>query len=403
MEAFYQLEWDQTIIDNCGTFFASNDVAADGCDNNYTVLSAAQRDGILGAGATIEQLNALIGQDYYAGLDELGITIGPEGVTVPRGGDRDARDSGQYGLAFRWLADAAEYGLYFMNYHSRTPTVGYKNASAAEIGALLGLLGTPAPGGPLPPGAAFGALASPALLSNGEYFLEYPEDIRLYGASFATTLPTGTAWSGEISYRPNLPVSLNSTYTTGLLATGIGAAIGAGDVAGAIGQAGLEHRGYNRKEVTQIQTTFTHFFDQVLGAGRVTVVGEVGFAHVGGLESKSDLRYGRDSIYGLDTPEYGNDGFVTANSWGYRLRALADYSNVFAGVNLTPNVSFSHDVHGYGPNGLFNEGSKAVSVGVDAVYQNSYTASLSYTDFFGGDYNTLVDRDFLALSVGVNF
>ncbi|HCC63004.1 MAG TPA: DUF1302 domain-containing protein, partial [Pseudomonas sp.] len=63
-----------------------------------------------------------------------------------------------------------------MNYHSRTPTVGYKNASAAEIGALLGLLGTPSPAPGLPAGAAFGALASPALLSNGEYFLEYPED-----------------------------------------------------------------------------------------------------------------------------------------------------------------------------------------------------------------------------------
>ncbi|MGE6190346.1 DUF1302 domain-containing protein [Stutzerimonas stutzeri] len=403
MEAFYQLEWDQTIVDNCGTFFASNDVAADGCDNNYTVLSAAQRDAIIAAGATIEQLNAIIGADYYAGLDDLGIIVGPEGVTVPRGGDRDARDSGQYGFAFRWLGDAAEYGLYFMNYHSRTPTVGYKNASASDIAALLGLLGTPSPGGPLPSGAAFGGLASAALLSNGEYYLEYPEDIRLYGASFSSTLPSGTAWSGEISYRPNLPVALNSTYTTGLLAAGIGGSIVAGDIPGAIGQAGVEHQGYNRKEVTQIQTTFTHFFDQVLGAGRVTVVGEIGYAHVGGLESKSDLRYGRDSIYGLDTAEYGNHGFVTANSWGYRLRTIADYNNVFAGINLKPNLSFSHDVDGYGPNGLFNEGSKAVSIGLDAEYQNTYTASLSYTDFFGGDYNTLVDRDFLAFSVGVNF
>lgn len=100
---------------------------------------------------------------------------------------------------------------------------------------------------------------------------------------------------------------------------------------------------------------------------------------------------------------YGRHGFVTANSWGYRLRAIADYNNVFAGINLKPNLSFSHDVDGYGPNGLFNEGSKAVSIGLDAEYQNMYTASLSYTDFFGGDYNTLVDRDFLAFSVGVNF
>jgi hypothetical protein len=31
-----------------------------------------------------------------------------------------------------------------------------------------------------------------------------------------------------------------------------------------------------RKEITQLQTTFTHFFDQVMGASRLTLVGEVG-------------------------------------------------------------------------------------------------------------------------------
>jgi hypothetical protein len=44
-----------------------------------------------------------------------------------------------------------------------------------------------------------------------------------------------------------------------------------------------------------------------------------------------------------------------------------------------------------------------VSLGLDAEYQNTYTASVAYTDFFGGKYNTSIDRDFLALSVGVNF
>lgn len=42
-------------------------------------------------------------------------------------------------------------------------------------------------------------------------------------------------------------------------------------------------------------------------------------------------------------------------------------------------------------------------MGIDAEYLNAYTASLSYTNFFGGDYNTSSDRDFVALSVGVNF
>ncbi|EWC42972.1 DUF1302 domain-containing protein [Stutzerimonas stutzeri] len=407
MEAFYQLEWDQTIADNCGTFFAV-DVAQDGCDNNYHAGSPAV--------APLQPISGAFGQ---------GFDVTPEGVVLPRAGDRDARDSGQFGLALRWLGDATEYGAYFMNYHSRTPIVSTQTATG-----ILGMATNPAfgtavggavavTGGPCDP-AVFGGntsacvqevaggLLQSAALGNGRYYLEYPEDIQLYGLSFSTTLPTGTAWGGEISYRPNAPVQINTQDVTRALLNPLSLGLTGSAASPVASMEGADNRGYNRKEITQIQTTFTHFFDQVLGAGRVTLVGEIGYAHVGGLESKSELRYGRDAIYGsVDDPlalaDYGDDGFVTANSWGYRVRALADYSNVFAGVNLTPNVSFSHDVDGYGPNGLFNEGSKAVSVGVDAVYQNMYTASLSYTDFFGGDYNTLVDRDFLAFSMGVNF
>jgi hypothetical protein len=98
-----------------------------------------------------------------------------------------------------------------------------------------------------------------------------------------------------------------------------------------------------------------------------------------------------------------DDGFVTSTAWGYRAKAIWDYPDVFSGVNLKPSVSWSHDVDGYGPNGLFTEGAKAISLGLDAEYQNTYTASLAYTDFFGGKYNTATDRDFVALSFGVNF
>ena len=97
----------------------------------------------------------------------------------------------------------------------------------------------------------------------------------------------------------------------------------------------------------------------------------------------------------------GRHGFYTSGSWGYRARGILDYNNVFAGINLKPNVAWSHDVDGYGP--VFIEGAKAISIGLDAEYQNTYTTSLSYTNFFGGDYNTSVDRDFVALSFGMNF
>ena len=136
----------------------------------------------------------------------MGFDVTSEGVITPRSGDRDAVDSGQFGVAFRWLADAAEYGVYFMNYHSRTPVVSTttSNISLADAAAIGG-------SGRCrdadQPGRWHLAKRRPG---NGSYYLEYPEDIRLYGASFSTTLPTGTAWSGEISYRPNAPVQINT-------------------------------------------------------------------------------------------------------------------------------------------------------------------------------------------------
>lgn len=394
MEAFYQLEWDQTILDNCGTFFASNDVAADGCSDNYNILSAEYTNLIKTFGPVLAG----------AGLD---LTYTDEGLMVPRGPDRDARDSGQWGLAFRWLGDNTEYGVYAMNYHSRTPILSMQNTDAGTIATAAGLIGS---GNPT---LALGGAA--ALVGKGQYFMEYPEDIRLYGASFSTMLPTGTAWQGEISYRPNAPVQINTQAMTLKLATSITEQLATGGPSAALAMAGVENRGYNRKPITQVQTTFTHFFDQVLGAERATVVGEVGFTHVGDLESKNKTRYGRDANYGIkgslvdpgDTSvaKFGDHGFVTANSWGYRVRAILDYNDVFAGVNLKPNMAFSHDVDGYspGPVGAFNEGSMAVSFGLDAEYQNMYTASIGYTNFFEGRYNMLTDRDFASMSVGINF
>ncbi|WP_165680355.1 DUF1302 domain-containing protein [Metapseudomonas otitidis] len=402
-EAFYQLEWDQTVVDNCGTFFAQPDIVADGCDGNLRVLRSAS------------SLGPALGL-----LTARGVDVNQEGVLVRRGPDRDARDGGQWGTALRYFFEPldTEFGAYFMNYHSRTPIFsGSAPAQSVFVDS-----------------AGLGALAPLAVAGRSDYFMEYPEDIRLYGLSFSTTLPTGTAWSGELSYRPNAPVQLNSTD---ILFAGVGPLSSLSPAFALFGNASLldgvpgqDLNGYRRKEITQFQTTFTHFFDQVMGAERLTLVGEVGVVHVGGLESTSKVRYGRDPIYGpgplpatgttntclaLNTSTLGSasaknvskycedDGFVTSTAWGYRVRAIWDYNDVFAGINLKPNVAWSHDVDGYGPNGLFTEGAKAVSLGLDAEYQNTYTASLSYTDFFGGKYNTLTDRDFLALSFGMNF
>lgn len=367
-ETFYQLDWEQTVVDNCGTFFAP-DTVADGCNDNFTV-------------GVPDAVNGLL---PFAEAMEVDITA--EGLHVPRGSDQDARNSGQWGLALRWMGDETEYGAYVMNYHSRQPYLGFTTPDSADIVRALGLgLGN--------------ALGQSSLLGNSEYFFEYPEDIRLYGASFSTTLASGTAWSGELSYRPNMPLAFNAIDATNSPVLHVVSGAMAGGLLGALETAGEDLSAYKRKEVTQAQTTLTHFFDRVMGADRLTLVGELGLTQIGGLERRSEMRYGRITEVGGYSPT-NEDGFYTKTSWGYRARGILEYSNVLAGINLKPNIAWSHDVDGYGP--TFNEGAKAISLGLDADYRSVYTASLSYTDFFGGEYNNQIDRDFLAFSVGVSF
>jgi len=383
IEAFYQLEWEKTVLDNCGTFFGS-DTAPKGCD--------------LGA--------ATFGSDFNRDPSVYGWT--------PRLDDDEARDGGQFGVALRWLVPSlndTELGFYALNYHSRTPESSWR---VGEL-SLAAISGAPGP-------------------ASTRYGLEYPEDIRLYGFSFATTLPSGTALSGELSHRPNMPLALNSFDVSTAAVVGqlndlldlSGLAIF--DTGWAETDLGSRVQGYKRMPFTQAQVSALQTFDQVLAADRLVLVGEVGFSHIGDLGSRdgSDLRFGRSSVYGygvvpdsasglglsgnqlctslLNTanPDQCTDkGFYSQNSWGYRLRAQLEFNSVIAGVNLKPNLAFSHDVEGYGP--TFTEGNKSISVGLDADYLSTYTASLNYTDYFGGDFNTNTDRDFVALSLGVSF
>jgi len=379
LEAFYQLQWKPYALDNCGTFFGADPIAK-GCDTNL--------NGGLAGIAPLQPIAAAAG---------LGFGISnPEGVIVRREKNHDPRDSGQYGMALHWLGDGVEYGAYYLNYHARAPRFSLRTAS----GVTNFINNDPGFAALNDPELQF-ALGLATAAGNTRYFLDYPEDIHLYGASFATELPTGTAWSGEISYRPNAPIGINTADLFGGALNPTFRALTGADVEPTVqAEEGQVLQGWRRKEMTQVQTAFVHLFDPVLGATSLSVAAEFGVTHIGGLEPLDRQRYGRDSVYG-DITQGGRHGYYTANSWGYRAFANLKYSDVFAGINLVPNLFWSHDVDGYGP--VFNEGAKSVGLGLDADYRNTYTASISYTNNFGGDFNTDIDRDFAALSVGVNF
>jgi hypothetical protein len=379
VEAFVLYEWEQTQLEGCGTFFSSNDVAAEGC-NKLTLYSSSNRQSDQVAVATGPFTTGFIPTGY-----------------LQRAPDQEARDSGQRGMALRYFSEAlnsTEFGLYYVKYHSRTPVFSViTRDEAADAGPY--------------------------------YFFDYPEGIEVYATSFNTTV-LGWAVSGELSYRPNMPMAIN---TTDLLQPLVSASAVWSPMASTVQGApdGTAVLGYQELEFTQLQFTFVKFFDRVLGASRLSFVSEVGFDWIGSLPDVDEggVRFERSPAFGTSfegtvnagilgeipcagTPNVNPDnckldGYLTDFSWGYRMRGSLEYPDVFGGVTLKPGLAWSHDVEGWAPAPNFNEGSKAVSVNLDAEYLSNYTASISYTHFMGGDFNPLRDRDFYSLSVGVSF
>jgi len=261
--------------------------------------------------------------------------------------------------------------------------------------------------------------------NSGRIIVEYPEDIRMYGVSFNTTLgETGIALQGELSYRDNMPLQFDDVELLFSALTPLNPLIPApgnrfisqlGDVG-----PGDYVRGWERHEVSQLQFTLTKAFGpgNWLGAQQIATVAEFGATEIWDLPAPEVLRYqgdgtdtgcGGDQLTGgaLRNPVSQCDGFPTRFSWGYRLAMRADYNNVFGSpFNVSPRIAFNHDVNGItpGPGGNFLEGRKSVTVGAEATYLNQWAADLSFTEFRGaGHLNLIHDRDFVSFTIKYSF
>ncbi|WP_415904417.1 DUF1302 domain-containing protein [Neptuniibacter sp. QD48_55] len=397
VEGFYQLKWEPTAIDGCGTYFSNNDFVGEGCDGIRIQTTDPVLSALLGVNVSDQEYFNNLGTGGVWALSgvDLGTAINPV-VNRHEDGRREADDDGQFGIALRYFSEElnnTEFGLYFSRYHSRLPVTSGVNSSvsAADLPTIAG--------GVSPAAAAIVAAF------DSEYFVEYPEDIEMIGLSFNTNIGD-IAWSGEISHKTDVPVQINGPLLVGaILQQNVG---GVGNTAAdnliASAGAGGEVSGFTPFDVTQVQTSFVKFYDQVLGASRLTMVGELAWTHVHDLdESANALKYGRNGAFGYAAGD--TDGFVTQDSYGYVLRANLNYPNAFAGVNLTPQISFKHGLEGYGPQpgAAFNEDEKTLGLSLTADYLNKYQVQLSYTDFFGGDFNSIEDRDFLSISASVSF
>lgn len=438
LEAFYQFRWKEVIIDPPGTYFSNNDFVGRGGNRVY-----------LGFGQLNDQ-------------EALG--------AIPRGPDNRPRNSGQFGIASRIFAPAlnqSEFGLFFIQYHSRlpvisartptdpiSPTVVQATASnlaqqnlapamiannippetvAAVLPQLIGAALTEVPADSLPPTLAPFAPFYPAAqqiaqgarqvgfltsAATGRYLIEYPESIKVVGLSYNTDLAnTGIALQGELTYRWDQPLQVDDVELLFSALSSINPAFGQLNQLGNLaGQLDTYVRGWSRERVWQLQTTATKVFGQALGADQMILLAEVGVTHVPSLPSKSELRYDAPGTFSGGNPQATAAGvqpitepaqaFADRTSWGYRLVCRLNYLNAFMSMNVSPHLQFAHDVSGNTPLplGNFQRNRKITTLGLDFSYQNSWSLDLNYTTYSGGGrYNLSRDRDFFSVTTRYSF
>lgn len=437
IEPFWLLEFRRNELEPAGSYFSTNDFASRGGQNVFLAFGTLADTGTLGA--------------------------------IPRAPDRRPDDIGQYGVALRILApklNDTEFGLYYASYRSRSPVIsartptsgispafvqatagtlaqqqlapamianGYPAAGVpAALTTLLGAAFTNVPAAALPPTlqpfypaaqsivSGAGRLGLLNAAATGRYFVDYPDDITMLGASFNTSIgTTGISWQGEISYKHDVPLQIDDVEILFATLSSLNPAFGANNQIGSfLGLYNREVTGYRRHRVWTAQSTLTKVFGPMLGAQQLSLVAEIGGVQVD-LPDQSVLRYDGPATFTsgdlasmLRTGNSAALGWTPAHafaddfSWGYQFLGRLDYTNVFAGVNVSPSLAFTHDVSGNTPLplGNFIDGRKSVTLAAEFTLQNAWAWEIRYVNFFdGGRYNLLADRDYVSALLRYSF
>lgn len=397
LEGYYQFRWNGFQFDPVGTFFSGADVVGKGQRPAYAPstfgLCASPVPGTCGDGARSP------------------VVPGANIVPIERS-DKEPPDRGQYGLAVRLKPKAvdAEFTLYYSRYHDKLPFTSFvadaKNSSLVTPTSLGNLLGL-------------------------SYFNEYGKDKNLFGLSVSTKAGP-VAVGAELSYRPKDSVAIDPTVP---IPAGLAAAFGFPFTGLAAGSKGMAYsvmdgvgcllgtdtvtagpaktsdpttcrtyaRGFVEEKKFQAHLTGFYFIEvnspmgalmKGLGAAEGYVLAEVAVTHYPNLDT-AHIPY-------LIFPSYATPN---KTSWGYVLEVGMTYPDAFAGINLTPQIDFTHDVRGISPNTIpFVEGRKSLFVGLNFDRNSVWKGQLGISHFWGGGLSNIMrDRSFLAASIAYTF
>jgi hypothetical protein len=379
VEAYYQFDWNRTNVDPTGSYWATSDL----------VGRAAQ--------------GLFFSNDRGSGCLTAGVPpgcVGSRFANIPQVADDAPDRQGQWGVALRYFWDRilTEFGIYYVRYHSKQPSVG-------NTGELIENPG---------PGPAFIPVPT-------AYFRDYADGIDLIGASFATEV-LNASWFGEISYRPDDQTPI------------VAAGVVIGRAAATLPGTPVTAQGYVREKRLQAQTGLIAVLGPStrLGVGRLvellrmdsmSFTTEIAVNHYPDLSTQCfnpanpfDPRnvagcIGYSGVGPSDRFIAPNDpaniprSSVDETSWGYQILLQAPYTNpIGVPITLTPSVGWLHDFSGTSPNQTFIEGRKGITVGLEVDYLNTWGGRVTYANRFdAGNRNLAKDRDFVSISVSYAF
>ena len=457
VEAFYQWQWKPVVVDPVGSYFSTSDIAGGG---EYAMLSFGKAPEDPDSLSTPAGLTGL--------LSSASRTVNRLADRTPKDGGEYGISARLFLDDFMNGTELAFYHVNYHSRFPIASFIAAEASSCRDDISGITLPPIPIPGVDPRALACTGIADDPAgalaalggflagtpssfpgealPVDTAKLFFEYPENIRLYGVSFNNTIGD-IGLQGEIAFRDNLPVQV---HQADLVFASLQQAFPDEDI-NILGLATIPGnrnavpdyvatryrghdvqpndyiRGYESMKVFQGNLGGTLTFgagSNPFGATQVLAIFELGLVHVMDLPSLDEIQFngpGTDTHYspGVDgtgsggvedarrqNPTQQTTGFVTENSWGYRLLTFMNYDNVFAGVNVSPLIGIFHDVEGYspGPGGLFVEGTKQFIGGLRFDYLSRLGAEVRYTWYTGGaEHNQLRDRDYAQISFNVSF
>jgi hypothetical protein len=289
-----------------------------------------------------------------------------------RGEDIRPKKTGQWGIGTRYrVTDETELGLYYMNYHDRTPL--------PEINVLTAGTAIPAP-----LQAAFGGITQ---IGNGSYRIRYFEDIKLLGASFSTTFGA-VAVAGEVSHKQGAPALINA-----IINPANGATIATP----------------TRADVTQFNVNAFYNIGRTALADSVQLLGELSYVRIGNVEA-------RKAVGTENFP--ANFGFAASNVLNFGTNSglaisgtlALGYPGVFEGWDLGVPISASRQLRGRTLlGGVGGEGDTRFSIGATFTRGGNFSVGMNYQGYLGSasldstKFRPLVDREQLSLVMKYSF